>query len=164
MSLKESGMNTVLRNRWARPFGLVLVLLAMVFFAGCASVPMASADADAAAKRFESVAGKSTIYIYRNEVFGGAVALTVSMDGKIVGRTGSKTFFALDVDPGAHEISSIAENTSTLKLNTAAGKRYFVWQEVKMGLWQPRSQLHEVDEATGRKAVLECKRLAPGLE
>jgi hypothetical protein len=31
-----------------------------------------------------------------------------------------------------------------------------------MGLWQPRSLLQQVDEATGKAAVEECKRaLAP---
>ena len=148
----------------ARALGGVAVLLAATFFAGCASVPMASAEADAAAKRFEAPAGKATIYVYRNEILGGAIALTVALDGRVVGRTGPKTFFALDVAPGAHEISSITENTSTLKFNASAGKTYFVWQEVKMGMWQPRSQLQQVDEATGRKAVLECKRIEPGLE
>lgn len=40
-----------------------------------------------------------------------------------------------------------------------AGKNYFVWQEVKMGLWMARSALQTVDEATGRKGVAECKRI-----
>ena len=157
-------MKAVLRLGVARALGGVLVLLAAALFSGCASVPMASAEADAAAKRFEAPAGKATIYVYRNEVLGGAIALTVALDGRVIGRTGPKTFFALDVNPGAHEISSISENTSTLKLDTVAGRTYFVWQEVKMGLWQPRSQLQQTDEATGRKAVLECKRIEPGLQ
>ncbi len=53
---------------------------------------------------------------------------------------------------------SIAENNATLKLNTEAGKSYFVWQEVKMGMWMARAQLQQVDEAIGRKGVVECKR------
>jgi hypothetical protein len=63
-----------------------------------------------------------------------------------------------DVAPGPHEISSMAENTSTLKLSTEAGKAYYVWQEVKMGLWTARSLLQEVDVETGRKGIEECKR------
>ena len=33
------------------------------------------------------------------------------------------------------------------------GRNHYVWQEVKMGLWQPRSQLHEMNEEEGRKAA-----------
>jgi len=53
---------------------------------------------------------------------------------------------------------SKAENDSVLDLVTDAGRNYFVWQEVKMGMWQPRSLLQQVDEATGKAAVAECKR------
>ena len=96
--------------------------------------------------------------MYRNESFGGAIPMTVALDGKVAGQTGPQTFFLWEVDPGPHEVSSLAENAVTLKLNTEAGKAYFVWQEVKMGLWMARSQLQQVDEETGRKSVAECKR------
>ena len=137
-------------------FGTALLLVSIM--SGCASVPMASGDEDAKAKSFTAAADKSSIYVYRNESFGGAIPMTVSLDGKLAGQTGPKTYFMWEVEPGAHEIASIAENTSTLKLNTKAGKAYYVWQEVKMGLWMPRSLLQEVDAGTGKKGVAECKR------
>jgi hypothetical protein len=46
-------------------------------------------------------------------------------------------------------------------VNTSLGRNYYIWQEVKMGMWQPRSQLHEVGESEGQKAVLECHRASP---
>jgi hypothetical protein len=119
---------------------------------------MTSIDEDAKAKSFAVRTNKSSIYLYRNESFGGAIALTVALDGKVAGQTGSKTYFVWEVDPGPHEVSSISENTSTMKLNTDAGKAYFIWQEVKMGMWTARSLLQEVNDETGRKGVAECKR------
>jgi len=136
---------------------LLLVCLSTLL-GGCASVPMTSLDDDARAKTFTTNPEKSTIYLYRNESMGGAIPMTVALDGKVGGQTGPRTYFMWEVDPGAHEIASNAENVVTLKLNTDAGKPYFVWQEVKMGLWMARSALHEVDEETGRKGVSECKR------
>lgn len=133
-------------------------LVAVSLLGGCASVPMASLDDDAKAKTFAAKEGKSSIYVYRNESFGGAIPITVALDGKVAGQTGPQTYFLLEVEPGAHEVSSIAENNSLLKLNTEAGKSYYVWQEVKMGMWMARSLLQQVDEATGRKGVNECKR------
>jgi hypothetical protein len=140
-------------------FFLAILLLLTSFVTGCASVPMASLDEDTKAKSFVVRTDKSNIYVYRNESFGGAIPMTVALDGKVAGQTALQTYFLFEVDPGSHEVSSIAENTSTLKLNTEAGKAYFVWQEVKMGLWMARSQLQQVDEETGRKGVAECKRV-----
>jgi hypothetical protein len=38
-----------------------------------------------------------------------------------------------------------------------AGKIYYVWQEVKMGMFSARSALHQVDAAKGQKGVEESK-------
>lgn len=142
------------RNRFLLP----ALLLLTAFVTGCASVPMASLDDDTEAKNFTVRADKANIYLYRNEVFGGAIPLTVALDGKVAGQTGPQTYFLWEVEPGPHEASSISENTSTLALDTEAGKAYYIWQEVKMGLWMARSLLQEVDEETGRKGVSERKR------
>jgi hypothetical protein len=133
-------------------------VLVMLLVTGCATVPMASVDSDTAAKTFAVKEGKSNIYLYRNESFGGAIPMAVALDGKLAGQTGPQTYFQWEVDPGPHEVSSIAENTSTIKLVTQAGRAYYLWQEVKMGLWMARSLLQQVDEESGRKGVLECKR------
>jgi hypothetical protein len=144
--------------RTRNEFLLAIVLLFASLVTGCASVPMASMDEDTKAKSFVVRADRSNIYVYRNESIGGAVPMTIALDGKLAGQTAMQTYFLFEVDPGPHELSSVAENTSTLKLNTEAGKAYFIWQEVKMGMWMARSQLQQVDEQTGRKGVAECKR------
>jgi hypothetical protein len=135
----------------------VLVLVA-VLLGGCASVPMASMEADSRAKTFSVPADKSLIYVYRNEAMGGAVAMTVALNGKLAGQSGPKTYFMFEVEPGTHELSSLAENQSSVKIVTLPGRAYYVWQEVKMGLFQPRTSLQEVDERTGKAGVSECKR------
>ncbi len=139
--------------------GLIGLLLAMVVLVtGCASVPMASLEDDTKGKLFSVKPDKSSIYVYRNENFGGAISMTVSLNGRVAGQSGPQTYFLWEVDPGSHEIASHTENVSTLKLATEAGKAYYVWQEVKMGAFMARSLLQQVDEETGRKGVLECKR------
>ncbi len=143
-------------------FALVPLLLVMLL-GGCASVPMDSMDNDRASKQFDTPPDKSSIYLYRNENFGGAVLMTVTLDGRVAGQTGPKTYFHWLVDPGQHEISSVAENTSTLILNTRPGQAYYIWQEVKMGFWMARSLLQEMDTATGQAGVLECKKARSSL-
>lgn len=135
----------------------IVAVLATLSLVGCASVPMASVEKDAAAKSFAVKAEKSNIYVYRNESMGAAVKLPVVVDGRAVGDTAAKTFLLLEVAPGNHTLVSKGENDSVLPLTTSPGKNYYVWQEVKMGLFAPRSALQLVDEATGRAGVNECK-------
>ncbi|MDI3326739.1 DUF2846 domain-containing protein [Pontibacterium granulatum] len=124
---------------------------------GCASVPMASLDKDVSAKSFSPPAGRASLYIYRNEVLGSAIPMTVLINGKNLGQTASKTYFHLDLLPGTYEVDSVAENTSNIKILLKERRNYFIWQEVKMGAWMARSLLQEVDEDTGREGVLESK-------
>jgi Protein of unknown function (DUF2846) len=135
----------------------LFTIFAMVLAAGCATVPMAEKEKDTAVKTFTPKPEKAQIYVYRNEALGSALTMTVSLDGKVIGRTGPKTFFWWEVEPGIHVIGSHTENVSELHIKTEAGKLYFVWQEVKMGWWSARSVLRQVDEETGKLGVMECE-------
>jgi hypothetical protein len=136
----------------------LLPALLLLLLGGCASVPMTSPEEDKVAKSFTVKKDKSSIYLYRNESFGGAILMTVTLDGKVAGQTGPETYYLWEVEPGEHEITSVTENTATLKITTEPGKAYYVWQEVKMGMFMARSLLHQVDEKAGREGVMECKR------
>jgi len=124
---------------------------------GCASVPMASLAQDSTAKSFTPQVGKASLYIYRDEILGSAIPMTVIVNGKNIGQTASKTYFRLDLLPGEYSIDSLSENTSSLTLVMKEHNNYFVWQEVKMGMWMARSLLQQVDEKTGRPGVIESK-------
>jgi hypothetical protein len=135
----------------------ILLGISIILVQGCASVPMAAMGEDADAKEFTLLENKASIYIYRNEVLGAAIPMTVLVNGEKLGQTASKTYFKLDVLPGEYEIESISENTSSLKILAEAEHNYFVWQEVKMGMWFARSLLQQVDEEKGRAGVTESK-------
>ncbi|TSA00095.1 MAG: DUF2846 domain-containing protein [Rhodocyclaceae bacterium] len=137
----------------------VLILL----LTGCASVPMAPLDQDTKAKDFSPVQNKASLYIYRNESMGAAIPMTVSVNGKALGQTAAQTYFRLNLTPGKYSVESHAENVSSFPLPVEAGKNYFVWQEVKMGMWMARSLLQQVDETTGRAGVLESKLIASSI-
>lgn len=140
-----------------RIVGVLCVALLSVL-TGCASVPMGSDAEDLAAKSFLPRQGKANIYVYRHETMGAAVKMPVSLNGRIAGLTASKTYFLFEVDPGSHRVASHTENTSELTVNASAGRNYYVWQEVKMGLMQARSNLQLMDDTAGRAGVMECKR------
>ena len=127
---------------------------------GCASVPMGDAAKDAELKSFTARPGMAGLYIYRNENFGGAIRMDVEVDGKPIGQTAAKTYFYKEVAPGKHTVTSKSENTDTLEVETVAGKLYYIWQEVKMGLLYARTKLSLVSEEEGRKGVLESSLAA----
>lgn len=132
-------------------------ILIVVFASGCASVPMATPEQDAAARSFSVKPDKANIYVYRNETMGAAIKMPVALNGKLVGDTAAKTFLKLEVSPGSHTLVSKTENDSSVTVNAVGGRNYFVWQEVKMGAFAARSLLQLVDEATGKAGVAECK-------
>lgn len=140
-------------------FSAIFVLL----LSGCASVPMAPLDHDAKAKDFSPIPDKASLYIYRNESFGAAIPMTVSVNGKALGQTAAQTYFRLNLTPGKYNVESHAENVSSLPITMEAGKNYFVWQEVKMGMWMARSLLQQTDETTGRAGVIESKLIASSI-
>lgn len=136
--------------------GMVFIL-ALV---GCASVPMGDPTYDAELKQFSGKHDMAGVYIYRNEMFGAAIRMDVEVDGKPLGQTAAKTYLYTEVPPGKHTVVSKAENTDTLELNAVAGKLYYVWQEVKMGLLSARTKLHLMNEEDGQNGVLETSLAA----
>jgi hypothetical protein len=138
----------------------MLMALAALTLAGCATPPTATPDLDAAAKTFAVPPGKANIYLFRDEVLGGAIAMDVYLNGKLMGQTGPTTYFKFEVLPGRYSILSKAENDSSIDVQAEAGRNYFVWQEVKMGMLYARNLLQQVDEQRGRAGVAQCKLIA----
>ncbi|KVE31469.1 hypothetical protein WI93_03705 [Burkholderia vietnamiensis] len=136
---------------------LFAIGVSLSILAGCASVPMGDPQRDAELKTFNAPHDKAAIYVYRNESMGGAVKMPVTLDGKILGTTGARTYLYSEVDPGHHQLVSMAENDSTLDVDTVAGKIYYVWQEVKMGVMYARNKLQLVEDVTGQTGVKESK-------
>src|SRR5262245_8067608 len=93
---------------------------------GCASVPMAAPEADLAAKQFKPTPGKTNVYVFRDETFGQAVKMSVTLDGKLFGDTAAHTYLLTVVDPGKHTLVSKSENDSRLDFDAAAGANVFV--------------------------------------
>jgi len=141
-----------------KKFVVAASLSASLLMGGCASVPMASPEADAKAKTFAvPTDGTANLYIYRNESFGSAIKMPLLLDGMTIGDTGPHTYVLKQVSAGKHTVVSKTENDATLDIDAISGRNYFVWQEVKMGAFSAGSALHQVDESEGTEAVKDCK-------
>ncbi len=132
--------------------------ISIVVLTGCASINKAPASAEAESKQFVSKPNVSQVYVYRNETFGAAISMPVTVNGQLAGNTGPHSFFRFELQPGEHVITSQG-NESRLTVTTEAGGLYFVWQEVKMGAFAAGSKLQLVSESVGKKGVSECSQI-----
>lgn len=133
---------------------LAVAMLTVASF-GCASIDKAPAELDQQAKEFKSDPETAQVYVYRDETFGAAVSMPVSVNGELAGNTGPKSFFKFDLLDGTHKITSQGDE-SILELEVEKGNMYYVWQEVKMGAFSAGSELQLVDEKTGQSGVNQC--------
>lgn len=148
-----------MKNRLA----LFIIGAFLLLLGGCASIPMAPVDQDIKAKNFAPSPNRASLYIFRNESFGGGSPFLVMVNGKALGQTAAQTYFFLSLRPGKYNIESHAENASSLSILIEPNKNYFVWQQVKLGLFHPRGSLEIVDENVGRSGVMESKLVFSGI-
>jgi hypothetical protein len=132
------------------------ILLAALCVAGCGpSVQYASTTVQAEALTFVPAAGKSRIYVYRTGGFvGSAVSLAVAVDSQVVGATDPNSFLMVEVDPGAHLVSSpTAENEAFVKLDALPDSCYFVKMWSKMGIMAAHSGMERMQPDSARRAI-----------
>jgi len=137
-------------------FGFIFLFVALL--GGCASVNLAPPEQDSQAKQFRSKSNVSQVYIYRDQILGSALSIPVKVNGKLLGNTGPKSYFLIELPAGNH-VSDSQEGKSTLKLTTRRGRIYFVRQEIVMGFVSGNTKLSVVDAATGKEGVGKSKRI-----
>lgn len=135
---------------------LTVVAAAVLFFSGCASVPMTTKAQSDQAKLFTAPPeGQSGLYIYRDSNFGTALKKDIWVDGKCVGESAPKTFFYQAVAGNKeHTISTESEfSPNDLKLLVKSGVNYFIRQSIKLGVFVGGAKLEVVDTTKGENAV-----------
>lgn len=137
-------------------YRLALVIFASLLFAGCASVPMESAEKTHMATEFGPPSnGNAGLYIYRSGHFGGALKKDIWVDGECLGESAPNVFFHEEVSGNEeHKISTESEfSANDLSVKTQSGKNYFVQQYIKFGVFVGGAGLKLVDEEEGKEAV-----------
>lgn len=138
-------------------FRSFMIAATLTALAGCASVPMAPKEKDAASKTFQAPSRMAGIYIYRDTIMGQGVKKLVSIDGAVIGATVNKVYFHREITPGEHTLATESEfGDNELQINVQAGKNYYFEQTMKPGLLRGGSNLLAVAEEEGKQAVLKC--------
>jgi hypothetical protein len=136
----------------------LMLIATLAVLTGCASVPMAPKEQDAASKTFKvPSANMAGVYIYRNSFVGKALTKRLSIDGVVIGETANAVYFHREVKPGEHTLATQAEfGENTLKFTAAAGKNYFFQQYITMGTFKGSANLRATSEEEGKQNVLQC--------
>ncbi|MDA8329184.1 MAG: DUF2846 domain-containing protein [Betaproteobacteria bacterium] len=139
---------------------IAIFVLASLTMAGCASVPMASEQDDAASKAFTlPPSDKAGLYVYRDSFTGKSIKRTVSLDGAVIGATANKVYFYKLISPGSHTLSTESEfGDNSITFQALGGHNYFARQYMKMGAFTAGAGIKIMDEDEGEKEVLRCDR------
>ena len=155
-----------------RSYAWILVLMVLCLVnAGCvqvgqlrmilipATIPLASEQVDAEAKRFHPQAGKASIYVIREDILTAHLALfQVSLDGKDQGKLARGTYFLFTVQPGKHEVVFTGDmHKGNETILAVEGGIYYLEIRPEVRMLASYVNLLRIDEERGRKMVLEGK-------
>jgi hypothetical protein len=143
-----------------RKISLAWIIGIAALMTGCATVPMASVEQDAAAKTFAApTAEKSGVYVFRDSHFGAALKKLVSIDGKPLGQSAPMTYFYKEIAPGPHTVSTESEfGDNTLNFVAEGGKNHYIRNYIRMGVFIGGANLEVVSEEEGKNAIKQCMR------
>lgn len=134
----------------------IIFIFILLFFAGCASVPLETEEESNKLKQFNPPsAGNAGLYIYRAGTFGGAIKKDIWVNDECVGESGPNVFFYQEVKGGEeHKISTESEfSPNDLLVKTESDTNYFIKQYMKIGVFVGGANVKLVDEAEGKEAV-----------
>jgi uncharacterized protein YlaN (UPF0358 family) len=135
---------------------LLLLVLSISLFAGCASVPMQTKEESLKAKEFTlPEEGFSGLYLYRSSGLGTALKKDIWVNGKCIGETAPQMFFYEKVKSDEeYKISTESEfSPNELVIKAESGKNYFIEQYMKMGVFVGGAGLELVGEEEGKKEI-----------
>jgi hypothetical protein len=149
-----------------------MLVIGLAIFSGCKSAPISQQDKDTANRLFKaSNTTISGLFVYRNSGFTGKTSVkSLWLDGKLVGELPNRSYYYLEISPGAHTLSTEAVfGKNDLLINTFAGKNYYVSQVfsppvpvigVVFGAFISSARFEAVSEADGQYRVLQCHNVS----
>ena len=135
-----------------------MLVLFSTLAAGCASVPLETAQINKVAKQFDPPSdGKAGLYIYRNTFYGGAAHTDVMVDGHCIGSSAPYVFFYEEVEGDkSYKVSTkfpweeSPDPDNDLLIKVKSGMNYFFEQYLRM---LGGTGVELVDEEQGKEEV-----------
>jgi hypothetical protein len=133
-----------------------LLLAPLLLLAGCASVPLETAQEDAKGKQFTPPpSDKGSLYVYRRGLMGATAAIPVTIAGTLQTELAPDTWVWLQGAPAAIDIKCMGtDGGADSTVNVGPGETRFVEVAFRPGLMGSRCAVLEVPAAQGQAAVL----------
>lgn len=145
---------------------LLAIALMSATFVGCASVQTIDAQhANLVQTLTTPESGKAVIFVYREKSLkGAALKKDLWVNGQCLGESARGVYFFKQVDGGqSHVVSTESEfSPNHLRVQTEAGKKYYVKQFIKMGAFVGGAGLEQVSESEGASQVAELQPAKTG--
>ena len=122
----------------------------------------AAATEEAEAKRCTPVAGRGTVYLFRDAFVGKMAGLDVLLDGRPIGQTRGKTFYRLQFAPGEHLLTSRNPQDGSQhehRLRADAGSLLFLEQRVSMWMIALRHEIVPSEQTSAASRIQRCRLL-----
>lgn len=118
---------------------LLVLLLTLVFFSGCASHHMVQVPSMGPPDNQHAM-----VTFLRPSFFGGAIQFGIWDSKNLVGVLSAGAYIQYLTKPGEHLFLARAENWSYVKANLQAGRSYYIMANVFPGVWKARVALSPV--------------------
>ncbi len=133
-----------------------LILAPLLVLAGCASVPLETAQEDAKGKQFTPPPpDKGSLYVYRRGPMGATASIPVTIAGTLQTALAPDTWAWLQGAPGAIDVTCTGtDGGADSTVNVGSGETRFVEVAFRPGLMGSRCAVLEAPAAQGQAAVL----------
>lgn len=154
------------RNIISRLLLLHFIVIILTLFVGCLGSPEDTPEENAKAKRFDSIADSSVIYVYRNTLTAALQTFRLYLDDTLfVGDSKNESFFRLVTNAGNHKliVTNVRNNElNTLPIYTDSGKIYFVEMQIGANVISGQPELVVMEDSTAKSEILKCNLLKTG--
>ena len=114
------------------------------------------------AKRFDAVADKAVVYLFRDALDFSRAPTSVMLDGNPVGTSFEATFFRFELAPGRHRLAGLAGDAGRLEFSVGAGRLYFFRHTVQRFFAFDQSTFLPVAPEQGRAVVWRSELVGGG--
>ena len=126
--------------------------------AGC--VTREPSPQEIGAKRFDPVAGRAVVYLYRERADFADAAVGLMLDDEYRGTSYRGTFHRFELAPGRHRLAGYAGDIGRLEFTVEAGRLYFIRHAVTRLRGIELSFFHPVPAEAGRQSVLQYELIS----
>jgi hypothetical protein len=131
----------------------------------CITVPLASADQDAAAKEFRPPpSDRSKIYIVRSNTIEPKTRSAIFLDDEPVTSLAPMTYIVLEASPGMHRLKARTDHDFEITIDLAPGKTYYVQHHLSLLFNTMTGALKVIDEKEGHSQVVKSKLAKTGMD